>query len=100
MLEIYMVVDESYLESTFVSEETGPFDYFTAETEHQAKRHFKKNYKGKKGWTYVKMELYQVNHEIGAFRKKLERLGREVGDTVNIIDKLHELQLAVIDSKK
>jgi len=100
MLEIYQVIHESYLDSTFVTDETGPFDYFTAETDAQAKRYFKRHYKGNPKWTYQKIEMYMLSHEIGATRKKLERLGKEVGDTVTIIEKLHDIQLKVIDSKK
>ena len=100
MLEIYQIIHESYLESTFVTDETGPFDYFTAETEQKAKRYFKRYYKGKRGWTYQKIEMYMLNHEISMARKKLERLGKEIGDTVNMIEKLHEIQLNVIDSKR
>lgn len=99
MLEIYQVIHESYLESTFVNDETGPFDYFTAETDLQAKRYFKKHYKDQSTWTYQKIEMYMLSHEISAARKKLERLGKEIGDTVNNIEKLHNIQLAVIDSK-
>ena len=100
MLEIYQVIHESYLDSTFVTDETGPFDYFTAATDLQAKRYFKKHYKDKTKWTYQKIEMYMLSHEIGAARKKLERLGKDVGETVNTIEKLHEIQLKVIDSKK
>jgi hypothetical protein len=100
MLEIYQVIHESYLDSTFVTDETGPFDYFTAETEQQAKRYFKKNYKGHSTWTYQKIEMYMLNHEISVARKKLERQGKEVGDTVTMIEKLRDIQLRVIASKK
>ena len=98
MLEIYQVVHESYLDATFI-DDNGPFDYFTAENEYQAKKYFNKNYKGKAGWIYLKLEVYQLSHEIGAARKKLERLGKEVGETVKTIEKLHQIQLDYIDSK-
>ena len=98
MLEIYQVVHESYLDATFI-DDNGPFDYFTAENECQAKKYFKKKYKDKVGWIYIHLEVYQLSHEIAAARKKLERLGKEVGETVKTIEKLHKIQMDYIDSK-